>query len=98
VEDVITELDAVAEVAVIGAQDERTGETVVAHVRRSPSSTLSDAQLVELVYEHCAQRLAGFKQPSAVNVVDELPHTVTGKIARGRLRATARSRKLGLLE
>jgi long-chain acyl-CoA synthetase len=31
-------------------------------------------------------------------VVDELPHTVTGKVAKGRLRATERRRHLGLLE
>jgi long-chain acyl-CoA synthetase len=43
-------------------------------------------------------RLARFKQPAEVHVVDELPHTVTGKVAKGRLRERRRRRSLGLLE
>ncbi len=98
VEDVIAEVDAVAEAAVIGTQDEETGEAVVAYVRQTPGSSLTESELVEAVRDHCATRLARFKRPSAVNVVDELPHTVTGKVAKGRLRATDRRRSLGLLE
>jgi long-chain acyl-CoA synthetase len=98
VEEVVAELDEVAEAAVIGAPDEHTGETVVAYVRRTAGSSLSDAELEERVREHCAARLARFKQPSAVHVVEELPHTVTGKVAKGRLRATQRRRNVGLLE
>ena len=98
VEEVIGELDAVAEAAVIGAEDEQTGETVVAYVRRAASSSLSDEELEAAVRDHCAERLARFKRPAQVHVVDELPHTPTGKIAKGRLRATQRRRDLGLLE
>lgn len=98
VEDVIAELGTVAEAAVIGVADERTGEAVVAYVKRGPDASLSADELAEQVREHCAARLARFKQPSVVNVVDELPHTVTGKVAKGRLRATERRRHLGLLE
>jgi long-chain acyl-CoA synthetase len=98
VEDVIAELGGVAEAAVIGVADERTGEAVVAYVKRKPGASLSADELADQVREHCAARLARFKQPSVVNVVDELPHTVTGKVAKGRLRATERRRHLGLLE
>ncbi len=98
VEDVVTEVDDVAEAAVIGTPDERTGEAVVAYVKATPSSTYSAAELEELVREHCAVRLARFKQPTQVHVVDELPHTVTGKVAKGRLRERARRRTMGLLE
>jgi long-chain acyl-CoA synthetase len=98
VEEVIAELDAVAEAAVIGTDDEQTGEAVVAYVKRDHRSSLSDDELVEAVREHCAVRLARFKQPSQVHVVDELPHTVTGKVAKGQLRAVQRRRNLGLLE
>ena len=98
VEEVITELDVVKEAAVIGVEDEHTGEAVVAFVKPAPGSTLSAEELVDRVREHCADRLARFKQPSVVNVVEELPHTVTGKVAKGRLRATERRRNLGLLE
>lgn len=98
VEEVIAELDAVSEAAVIGTEDEQTGEAVVAYVRRADGSSLTDDEIVATVREHCATRLARFKQPSHVHVVDELPHTVTGKVAKGRLRAVQRRRNLGLLE
>ncbi|HEU4511564.1 MAG TPA: AMP-binding protein [Nocardioidaceae bacterium] len=98
VEDVIGELATVAEAAVIGIPDERTGEAVAAFVKGRPGTSLTPDELAEEVREHCAARLARFKQPSVVNVVDELPHTVTGKVAKGRLRATERRRHLGLLE
>ena len=96
VEDVILELDDVAQAAVIGVDDELTGEAVVAYVTRAGEVDPDD--LVEQVRTHCAARLAGFKQPSAVNVVDHLPSTITGKVQKGRLRATERRRALGLLE
>ena len=98
VEDVIAELDAVQEAAVIGEADERTGEAVVAFVTQSPRSTLTADELVEQVLGHCAERLARFKQPSVVRVVDELPHTMTGKVAKGQLRQARRRRNAGLLE
>jgi long-chain acyl-CoA synthetase len=98
VEDVLTELDEVAEAAVIGTAHPRTGEAVVAFVRPVPGSTYTVEELGERVREHSAARLARFKQPSEVHVVDELPHTVTGKVAKGRLRASRRRSAAGLLE
>lgn len=96
VEDVVEEVGGVAEAAVVGAQDEETGEAVVAYVRPEPGTDPED--LVARVRAHCAGRLAGFKQPSTVHVVDTLPHTGTGKVQKGRLRETERRRALGLLE
>ena len=96
VEDVLVELPEVAEAAVIGIDDELTGETVVAYVR--PTTAGASDGLVDLVRRHCEMRLARFKQPSLIHVVEELPYTVTGKVQKGRLRATERRRSLGLLE
>jgi long-chain acyl-CoA synthetase len=96
VEDVIAELPEVAEAAVIGVDDAETGEAVVAYVRATPAGA-SDG-LVDVVRRHCQERLAPFKQPSVIHVVEELPYTVTGKVQKGRLRATERRRALGLLE
>ncbi len=96
VEDVLTELPEVAEAAVIGVDDELSGEAVVAYVR--PTTAGSSDALVDLVLAHCGQRLARFKQPTVIHVVEELPYTVTGKVQKGRLRATERRRSLGLLE
>jgi len=87
VEDVIGEVDGVEAVAVIGAADEMTGEAVVAYV------TGSGVDLVERVRAHCGTRLARFKQPTRIELVDELPLTVTGKVQKGRLRAAERRRR-----
>ena len=96
VEDVILELDSVAQAAVIGVEDPVTGEAVVAYVQ--PAGEVDPDQLVEQVRAHCAARLAGFKQPSIIHVTQALPSTITGKVQKGRLRATERRRALGLLE
>ncbi|MPY79001.1 MAG: AMP-binding protein [Actinophytocola sp.] len=82
VEDVIAELDSVAEVAVIGVVDERSGEAVKAVVVVAPSAALSEQQVVD----HCAEHLARYKVPSFVEFADELPHTATGKLSRTPLR------------
>jgi long-chain acyl-CoA synthetase len=96
VEEVIAELPEVAEAAVIGVDDEETGEAVVAYVR--PTAAGASEGLVDVVRRHCEERLARFKQPRVIHVVDELPYTVTGKVQKGRLRATERRRTSGLLE
>lgn len=96
VEDVIVELAEVAEAAVIGAEDPLTGEVVVAYVK--PAHEVDEAELTARVRAHCESRLAGFKQPKVIHIVGTLPYTVTGKVQKGRLRATERRRALGLLE
>lgn len=96
VEDVIAEVAEVAGVAVIGVEDALTGEAVVAYVQATHE--VDDAALVAQVRAHCEARLAGFKQPQVIHVVAALPYTGTGKVQKGRLRATERRRALGLLE
>jgi long-chain acyl-CoA synthetase len=95
VEEVIREVDGVEEVAVIGVEDEHTGEAVVAYVR---APGVDPAAVEAAVRARCEKRLAGFKRPSRVEVVDELPLTVTGKVQKGRLRGLERRRALGILE
>jgi long-chain acyl-CoA synthetase len=94
VEDVIAEVDGVVEVAVVGTPDEETGEAVLAFV--VPAEGVDHEAISAAVQEHCVDRLARFKQPSRVVVVTGLPHSATGKVAKGRLRALARSDDLGL--
>ncbi len=96
VEEVVAEVDGVAQAAVIGEPDAATGETVVAFVRAEED--VDPDLLVARVNAHCAERLARFKRPTTVHVVAALPHTVTGKVSKGRLRAAARRRNLGLLQ
>lgn len=96
VEEAIASLPEVAEAAVIGVPDERTGEAVVAYVR--PSNPADADRLPDLVRDRCAERLARFKRPTQVHVVDRFPLTITGKVQKGRLRSVARRQALGLLE
>ena len=95
VEAVVGEVDGVAEVAVVGLPDEETGEAVVAFVVAAKGA--DPAALDVEVRRFCATRLARFKQPRQVHVLEGLPHSATGKVAKGRLRALARSQDLGLV-
>ncbi len=94
VEDVIAEVDGVVEAAVVGTPDEQTGEAVLAFV--VPADGVGEDAIVAAVQDHCSERLARFKQPARIVVVKDLPHSATGKVAKGRLRALARSDALGL--
>jgi long-chain acyl-CoA synthetase len=97
VEAVLLEVPGVHEAAVIGVEDELTGEAVVAYVVPAEPEADSD-ELAEAVRTHCGERLARFKQPTRLEIVAALPHTGTGKVQKGRLRGQERRRALGLLE
>jgi long-chain acyl-CoA synthetase len=79
VEEVIAELPGVESVAVVGRPYRRTGEQVVAFVTGAGLS-------VEAVNEYCAARLAKFKRPGLVQLVEDLPRGITGKVRKGVLR------------
>jgi long-chain acyl-CoA synthetase len=82
VEDVLYEHPAVRESAVVGAVDPYRGETVKAFVSLKPEATVTTDELTDF----CKQRLAAYKYPRIVEVREELPKTVTGKILRRQLR------------
>jgi benzoate-CoA ligase len=82
VESVLIEHSDVLEVAVVGARDDNGLEEVVAFVVPASGST-PDASELE---RHCRDRMAAFKRPRRILVVDELPKTATGKIKRFALR------------
>ena len=82
VEDVLRADDGVRDVAVVGEPHPRTGETVVAYVVPEPGHTV-DAEELRSV---CARSLARYKCPSRVEIVDELPRSIAGKLVRRELR------------
>ncbi len=82
VEEALGEHPDIDEVAVIGVPSEQTGEDVKAYVVARAGSGLGESA----VFEFARTRLARFKCPSTVVLVDELPHSATGKVAKGQLR------------
>lgn len=81
VEDVVSALPGVLEVAAVAQPDEHSGESVVLFiVKKDPALT------AEAVLEYCGQHLTRYKQPRRVIFRDELPKTNVGKILRRALR------------
>ena len=83
VEAVLIEHAAVLEAAVVAQRDDVGVQRPVAYITLVPGH---DAEPDD-VREFCRSRLAGYKRPRTVLIVDELPKTATGKIQRFRLRA-----------
>ncbi len=80
VEQVLGEHPDIVEIAVVGVPDTDWGEVVTAVVVARTGASAPD---VDALREFCADRLASFKQPRRVAVVDALPRTVpTGQIQR----------------
>jgi long-chain acyl-CoA synthetase len=81
VEEVIQELDEVAEVAVAGVDDEMLGQAIKAFVVAAAGRTVDPMS----VKAHCRKRLANYKVPKHVEVVAGLPKTASGKVRRHEL-------------
>ncbi|MFB9924116.1 long-chain fatty acid--CoA ligase [Amycolatopsis halotolerans] len=83
VEEVLYTHPAVAEAAVIGRPDPRLGEEIVAVVASKPGKHLDAGDLIGFA----RKRLAGYKCPREVRIVDQLPKGPTGKIRKADLRS-----------
>jgi long-chain acyl-CoA synthetase len=81
VEDVVANLPAVAEVAAVAQEDERSGEVVALFVVKKDPTLTADA-----IMEHCEKFLTGYKLPRHIYFRDSLPKTNVGKILRRALR------------
>jgi fatty-acyl-CoA synthase len=91
IERVISMLDGVAEVAVVGVPDEHWGEAVAAFVVRKPGGDLDESGVIE----HCRQNLASYKKPRHVFFIEELPRTSVGKVSKEVLRQRGEMAVLG---
>ena len=82
VEDVLVSHPSIREAAVIGVPDEYRGETVKAFVSLRPGASFDEAALVGF----CKARMAAYKYPRSIEVLEDLPKTASGKILRRQLR------------
>jgi acyl-CoA synthetase (AMP-forming)/AMP-acid ligase II len=82
VEQALARMDGVADVAVIGIPDERMGEIGKAYVVRRPGAAIDADDVIAFARE----RLANYKAPRQVELVDALPRNLGGKVLKNALR------------
>jgi acyl-CoA synthetase (AMP-forming)/AMP-acid ligase II len=82
VEQLLAHHPKVAEAAVIGVPDERLGEVGRAYVLARRGVELTEAEIID----YCRERLANFKVPRSVVLVEELPRNASGKVLKFKLR------------
>ncbi len=83
VEDALLSHPNIADVAVVGAPDDRWGEIVMAFVVKRAGSEVTADEIIA----HCRERIAGYKRPRAVTFIDALPKLPNGKVEKFKLRA-----------
>jgi fatty-acyl-CoA synthase len=83
IENLINDIDGVTGVAVIGVSDEQWGEVPWAIVTTAPAASVT----TESVRQHLDGRIARYKIPKRVVVIDQLPRTASGKVRKADLRA-----------
>ncbi len=81
VEDVLVKHPSILEAAVIGMQDEKTGESVNAYL--TVNQPIDEAEIIT----YCRENLTAYKVPKRITVMEELPKSTVGKILRRELRS-----------
>jgi acyl-CoA synthetase (AMP-forming)/AMP-acid ligase II len=84
VEDLLSNHEAVREVAVVGVEDDKMGQRLVAYVVKSSKALSADE-----VKSYVKERLARHKVPRDVHFIDELPRNETGKVVKRKLEPPA---------
>jgi acyl-CoA synthetase (AMP-forming)/AMP-acid ligase II len=72
----------VADVAVIGIPNDKYGEALLAFIVTTPKGSITAEELVEF----CRDKIAGYKIPRKIELIDELPRNPSGKILKKILR------------
>jgi long-chain acyl-CoA synthetase len=83
IEEVLAGDPAVLEAAVIGVPDDKWGEVVAAYVQPRPGHTIN----IEALQALCARKLAGYKRPTSITVLQTIPKNAVGKTDKSPLRA-----------
>jgi malonyl-CoA/methylmalonyl-CoA synthetase len=78
VEVIINQVDGVAESSVVGIDDEKWGEKVVAAVVKKPDADVGETE----IQAYCKQRLHNWKCPKEIVFVEELPRNTMGKVLK----------------
>ncbi len=86
IEDVIAEISDVAEVAVVGANDSDWGQRVTAFISVVSNPSVPNEELKANILEHCKSRMASYKKPKDIFIIETFPLNSTGKIAKKVLR------------
>jgi long-chain acyl-CoA synthetase len=82
VEDVLYQHPSVREASVVGVPDDYRGESVKAFVSLTRDGTATPTELIDF----CKSRMAAYKYPREIVILDELPKTASGKLLRRELR------------
>jgi long-chain acyl-CoA synthetase len=82
IENVLYQIPAILEAAVIGIPDDRWGERVVALVHLKLGQTIGAEEIISF----CRGKLAGYKCPKTINFMGPFPRTASGKIKKNELR------------
>jgi acetyl-CoA synthetase len=94
VESALVDHSSVAEAAVVGANDELTGQAVIAFVTLKGGS-VSSPEHGEALRRHVSEKIGPIARPKQIVFTDDLPKTRSGKIMRRLLRDMAEGRQLG---
>jgi O-succinylbenzoic acid--CoA ligase len=82
VEDVLLAHPAVADAGVYGVPDRTWGKVPAAAIVLRDGASATGAEVIR----YCKQRLSGFKAPTSIRIVEQLPRNAAGKLQRSRLR------------
>ena len=82
IEEVLHQFAGVREAAVVAKPDEKRGEVPIAFVSPTEGATLQSDEILRF----CRERLADYKLPKEIRVMEALPRTATGKIAKLELK------------
>lgn len=83
IENVLSRHPAIADVAVVGIPNEKYGEAPLACVALKPEQSLSEDEMID----YCRDKLAGYKIPRQLQIMEALPRNPSGKILKKELRA-----------